>query len=189
MMMIKRFACYTLFALLTICLMGFAFADTTCTCENSVGVYPLCSCNAEQSECCMKEGIVGAAATSAEDSETYFVFSDTVSNTDEHRDEGDTSDTGGAAPEQWPWAELFGIQDLRPSYMQEVKYLQVYLNAYMKSTASAIDPPVYLRENGMYDIDTERAVRKFQMQNAIQASGYVGAVTKAKLFEVVGFIF
>lgn len=88
-----------------------------------------------------------------------------------------------------PWEDLFGAQDLRPSYSQEVKTLQVYLNAYMKKTAAASDPPVYLVENGIYDVDTEHAVRRLQIDESINEVGYVGNETKAKLFEVVGFVF
>lgn len=84
-----------------------------------------------------------------------------------------------------PVIRIFGPGTIRRSFSQEVRNLQIYLNAYFQTDAT-IDV-VYLEENGIFDKETEQALRRFQIVQGIhQEIGYAGDETKIRLFELMG---
>ena len=85
------------------------------------------------------------------------------------------------------WNVIFGTKDLKRSPKKEIKYLQMYLNAYANRNSDG-DTSGPLFANGIFTLGTENAVKAFQSEQGLTADGIVGDATKAKLVELLGDI-
>ena len=182
------FVCFTLFVIGLMTLSGTAETAGGCSCRTRAA-QPRRTCACASTLCSNQ-----VAVSSGSNDETYFSFSDTIT------EQSDTETLASAAKEQPadeeqvgqadPWVALFGTRHLRRDFSQEGKNLQIYLNVYMRLGAKKTGASVtYLVENGIFDSLTEQALRAFQIDYEIGEIDYASEETKARLYEVIGFIF